>query len=161
MERAVRVVDQVALAQRIERVLAPGMELPGVGERVEDSGHLRFDGRAPDPVELDVQEFNVERRVVDDELGAAHVVQELDGDLAEPRLVGEKLAGDPVDAKRPLLHLALGVDVAVEVVARQPAVQDLDAPDLDDAVAHAGVEPGRLGVQDDLSHARRQCSGAG
>src|SRR5690606_5551220 len=47
---------------------------------------------------------------------------------------------------------ALRIDVAVEVVSGQPAVDDLDAGDFDDSVAQGRVETGGFGIQNDLAH---------
>ena len=43
--------------------------------------------------ELGVQEADVERRVVDEELRALHELDELVGDVGEARLVGEEVLG--------------------------------------------------------------------
>ena len=50
---------------------------------------------------------------MDDELGAADVVEERGRDLGELRL-REVFAGEPMHARRAELHLALRVDVRVE-----------------------------------------------
>ena len=106
----------------------------------------------PELLQLRVQELDVERGVVDDELRAAHVLEKLGGDLGEARLVLEELVGDAVDAQRALLHCPLGVDVAVEMVPGEAPGDQLDAADLDDPVPEPRVETGRFGVEDDLSH---------
>ena len=51
------------------------------------------------------------------------------------------------------MHVALGIDVAVKLAARGDAVHELDAADLDQAVAALGVKAGGFGVEDDLAHA--------
>ena len=56
-------------------------------------------------------------------------------DRGEERLVGEKPGREPMHAKRALGHVALGIDVAMEMVARRQVVEQLDARHLDDAVA--------------------------
>jgi hypothetical protein len=43
----------------------------------------------------------------------------------------------------------------MEGAAGGPAVHELDAADLDDAVTELGFKTGRLGVEDDLSHGAR------
>ena len=79
----------------------------------------------------------------------------------EERLVGEELVRQAVDAIRVLAVAPLRVDVEVQRPTGEPAVHQLDAADLDDAVARFGAEAGGLGVEEDLAHAqaRVDCSG--
>ena len=72
---------------------------------------------------------------------------------AEDRLVGEEGGGQAVDLDGLGRHVALRVDVAVEAAPGRHVVDELDRPDLDDAVAGVRVEAGGLGVEDDLTHA--------
>ena len=60
--------------------------------------------------------------------------------------------GQAVHRDRALRHVALGIDVDVEGAAGRQVVHQLDAADLDQPVAAQRVEPGRLGVEDDLAH---------
>ena len=60
-----------------------------------------------------------------------------------------------VHAQRVRVAGALWVQVVVAVVAGQAPADHLDAADLDDAVAAFGIQPGGLGVQEDLSHRAR------
>jgi hypothetical protein len=53
---------------------------------------------------------------------------------------------------RPLIDLPAGIDVVMEVISRQPAVDQFHAPDLDDAVALGDLEAGGFRIQNDLSH---------
>src|SRR6185437_2206438 len=48
-------------------------------------------------------------------------------------------------------HLALGVHVAMPHAARRDAIDQLDAADLDHAVAVERVEPRRLRIEHDLA----------
>ena len=63
------------------------------------------------------------------------------------RMGAAKAGPAPFDA-------ALGIDVAVEHTAGRHVVHQLDAGDLDDAMAVVGIEAGGLGVEHDLAHAR-------
>ncbi len=45
-----------------------------------------------------------------------------------------------------------GIQVEVQVVAGELAVEQLDTTDLDDAVALIGIQAGGFGVQEYLSH---------
>jgi hypothetical protein len=62
-----------------------------------------------DKIELAVQERDVEGRVVDHQLGAAHEFEELRRDLGKLRLVAQELGGEPVDVERAGLAVALGL----------------------------------------------------
>jgi hypothetical protein len=90
---------------------------------------------------------------VDHQLGAAAVVDELLDDLREARLIGEEGVGDAVHGLGAGVDLPVRLDVAVEVVAGQPALDDLDAADFDNAMALGGLQARGLRVQYDLAHA--------
>ena len=94
------------------------------------------------PPEFGIEERNVERRVVDDEFRAAQELHQLDGDLGEAGLPCKELGGQAVDQQRARIDFALGTQVAVEHPAGAAPVHDLDAADLDDAVALLGLETG-------------------
>ena len=111
-------------------------------------------------LQLDVEELDVERRVVDHQLGATQIVEKLARHIGELGLVLKELVRDPVNAQCALFHRPTWIHVAVEVVPGKPPPDQLDAADLDDAIAESGVEAGRLGVEDDLSHARCGCAAA-
>src|SRR5947209_728649 len=49
-------------------------------------------------------------------------------------------------------HLPLGIEIAVKLPPRFDAIVDFDATDLDHPVAADRVQPGGLGVEDDLPH---------
>ena len=70
----------------------------------------------------------------------------------EARLALEIRARDAVHRERALVDLALGIEVAVESAPGRTAIHELDAADLDDAVAQLGFEARGFGVEDDLSH---------
>jgi hypothetical protein len=60
-------------------------------------------------------------------------------------------------------HSALRANVAMKRLARWGAVDQLNRPNFDDAVAVQRVEPGCLGIDDDFTHRRGvflQCSKA-
>src|SRR5688572_3580534 len=152
VQRALGVVDEVALAQRVERVLLAGVQLLGGRQRVGDARDMLLERRKPGERKLHVEELDVEVRVVDDELGAAHVVEERRRHLGELRLRHEVLAREAVHARRPKLHLALRVEVGVKAALAQAPVENLDAADLDDAVAELGIETGRLRIKNYLPH---------
>ena len=108
--------------------------------------------RGREPFELSVEERHVERRVVNDEFGAAQEFEQLARDFREARLAREELRGQSVHLQGARVDLAIGAQVTVEHPARTSPVHDLDATDLDDAVALLGLEARGFGVEDDLTH---------
>src|SRR5687768_2970384 len=104
---------------------------------------------------LVIEEADVEVGVVDDELGAAHEVEELVAHLREQGLAGEEFAGQPGDLLRARLHVALRIEVALEAAPGRAALEQLDATDLDDAIALFPRQAGRLGIQHHLPHQSR------
>ena len=73
--------------------------------------------------------------------------------------------------RRILMAVAPRVQIEMQVVSGELAVQQLDATDLDDAVTVFGGKTGGLGIQENLSHGslgsgyggrgRRTAAGAG
>src|SRR5690606_20719026 len=86
--------------------------------------------------------------------GTADELEELIHRRGEQRLVAQELQAQAGDFLGAGLHVALGIEVAVEVPAGLAPFQQLDAADLDDAVALLPGKAGGLGVQYDLAHAR-------
>jgi hypothetical protein len=85
---------------------------------------------------------------VDDDFGILHELAQFRGDFVELRLVAQEFGGQAVDRQRRLVRVALGIDIAVEVVAGQLAVEDFNAADFDDAVARAWIQAGGFGVEE-------------
>ena len=71
---------------------------------------------------------------------------------AKRGLSDRKIVGQPVDRFGLARHRPLGIEISVEVAAGLDPVEDLDAADLDHAVAAGRVEPGGLGIEDDFAH---------
>src|SRR5487761_519465 len=145
MQLPARVVDVVALAERVEIVALPRVHLPCEYQRIENAAELAHHERAAGTAQLRIEEGNVELGVVDHELRAADELEELVRYLSEPRLAREILALQAVDRLRAEVDVTLRVQVAMEGVAREPPVDELDTADLDDAVAEGGLEAGGLG----------------
>ena len=155
VQGALRVRHAETLAQRIEAVLLTRELIAGERQRVD---HFRRDGRGRrqiEPLHLFVEESEIERRVVDDPARSACEIDELGGDVGEFRLVAQRLPGQPVDVGGAAVDLALGIDIEVHVTTSEPAINHLDAGDLDDAVAQLRIEAGGFGVEDDVAHQRR------
>src|SRR5690606_2434166 len=84
--------------------------------------------------------------------GALDEAVELVDDLGEARLVGQDLPGQPGHCLRADLELAVRVEVFVESAPGGPALDQLDAADLDHAVALLPGKAGGFGVEHDLAH---------
>jgi len=125
-------------------------------QRVEDLAVLAHPAtRLGQPRQFRVEECEVERRIVDNELSALDELEQLRGDVSEARLPAKELGGEAVHLQRPRVDLAVRAEVTMEDAPCPPAVHDLDAADLDDAMPEFGLEARRLGVEDDLTHQER------
>ena len=63
-----------------------------------------------------------------------------------------EFGGQPVDGGGLRRHVALRVEIDVEGGAARNAVDQLDAAELDQAMALARIEAGGFGIEDDLAH---------
>ena len=57
-----------------------------------------------------------------------------------------------VNLERRFRHVAFRIEVAVKRLAGRKAVDQLDAADLDQAIALEGIKPGGFGIENDLAH---------
>ena len=111
-------------------------------------------GGAAAALELEIEEAEVEAGIVRDERRILDEVEQLLGLLREARLVRQEDRCEAVDRFGLARHVALGIEISVEVPAGLDAVEHLDAADLDHAVAAGRVEPGGFGVENDFPHGR-------
>src|SRR5260221_6898344 len=148
---AVGVVHEVALAQRIERVLPAGVQLACKGQRIGDLGEVLRELAEPGAAELEIQELDVELGVMDDQLGAGDEIQELLRHLGEFRLGAQVFERHAVYPGRAQVDVALGVEVSVELPLADVAREDLYTADFDDAVAKLGAESCGFGIKDYLA----------
>ena len=92
-----RVVDVVALAERVEAVALARVHLPRERQRVDHRAEVAHPAcGARQALQLRIEESDVECRVVDDELRAVDELEQLVDDLREARLLREELVGDAV-----------------------------------------------------------------
>ena len=106
-------------------------------------------------MQLRVQERDVERRVVNDQLRAADELDQLVDDVGEARLLREEFVGDAVHLLRAAVDFAVGPQVTMERAAGLAPIDQLDAADFDDAMALLRLEARGFGVEDDLAHDAR------
>ena len=132
------------------------MHLPCERERVEHAAERRACRPCPDflrePRELRVEERDVERRVVDDQLRVGDELAQLLEDLGKARLPAQEFARESMHLQRARVDLTVGTKVAVELSPRPAAIDDLDRTDFDDPVPEFRLEARGLGVEDDLAH---------
>src|SRR5690554_776509 len=99
-----------------------------------------------------LDEADVKRSIVYDQLGATHKLPEGIRNILEQRLVDQKFVGDTVDADGLGLDLTLGVDVLVIRAPRKAPVDELNGANLDQAVAFPWVDTRGFSIQNDLAH---------
>ena len=90
---------------------------------------------------------------MDHKVGVVDEGQELVDDLGKGRKAREEVLAEAVDLEGFLGHVALGIDVALELRARFDVIDQLQAGDLDDAMSRGGIEASGLGIQNDFTHA--------
>ncbi len=133
---ATRVVDAVTLAQRIQTVALSRMSLAGHQQRIEHRAVIGDVGPIllPQQREFVVDEADIERRVVNDQLRALDELEEFIGHVTKARLVDQKLVGDAVNRDGPLIHFPVRLQIDVVVPPGELAPDDFHTADLDDPV---------------------------
>src|SRR5690606_42021783 len=89
---------------------------------------------------------------MDDEFAAANKVDELLGDVLETRVTGQEVRCKAVHRQRFGVAIAIGVEVQMQVVARQCAVHHLDACDFNDAMTLGRIQARGFSIENDLAH---------
>ena len=145
---AVRQVDLETPAQGVETCRRSGKPHPCQPESIDE--------RAADRISLQARQFSVQKREV--ELGVmnhqpvrTNKGKQLVGERGKGRLFCQKLCGDAMDRESFFGHVAFGIDVSVKFSAGRDVVDELDAGDLDDAMAFAWIQTGRFGVEHDFA----------
>ncbi len=108
-----------------------------------------------DALELRIEEPEIERRIVRDQLVVAEEFQQLVDDLGEARPAGEVCQREAVNARGVFRNVALGVDQSVEMPSGRQVVQQFQRGHLDDPVAKLRFQAGGFRVeQDGAAHLR-------
>ncbi len=105
MPGSMGVVYTVATAERIERIRPHRVLAAGKSQSVDNP--VAADRRQAEPLELRIDEADVEGGVVGDPTGIAEEIDDFLGDIGEGRLVLQELVGDTVDGQRFRVNLAL------------------------------------------------------
>ncbi len=105
--------------------------------------------------ELIVHKADIERRVVNDKLGAFDIFQKFVCHFRKGRFIQQELIGDTVHAERFWVHQSVGFEVDMEVVPRKTTVHHFNGTDLDDLVPFVVradlVHTGGFGIEDNLA----------
>ena len=83
--------------------------------------------------------------------------EQLIGNRAEQGLPSEELCRQAMHGQSIRRHIALGIDIAVKLPSGRHVMNQFDAGDLDDAMALAGIETCRFGIQNDFPHQFLPC----
>jgi hypothetical protein len=147
------VIHLVALAERIQAVALSRVQLPRERKRVQHAA-IMLDRLLclTEPLELVVDEPHIERRVVNNELCTLDEGEKRFSHLVERRLVLERLLADAVHGEGCRIDMPIRAYVLVEMPTGQSPILELDTADLDDAMPLLGLETGRFGVKNDLTH---------
>ncbi len=126
----------VAFAQRVQAVALARMHLTRERQGVDDLADVaRLSRRPRQTLQLGIEEGQVERRVVDDQLGAADELEQLLDHVGEARLLRQELVGEAVHLDGAAVHFSIRPQIAMEGATGLAPVHHLDAADFDDAVA--------------------------
>ena len=155
VQGAVGVVDAEALAESIQRRRGSGKFPARHLHGIDGPGHRH--GRKAQSLELGIEKLQVELGVVDDQPRVGEELQQLGHDLGKDRLVGEESRGEAVDSLRLGRHLAIRLQIALELAARRQMVDQLDGRDLDQPVTGIGIEAGGFSIENDLAHGESLC----
>ena len=113
---------------------------------------LARDRRPADALELGIEKADIEAGIVDHQRRVAEKSDQIVGDLGEEQLVLEEFLAQAVNRHRLGRHAALGIEIAMKSLARRYAVDQLDAADLDQAMALERIKPRRFGIEHDFAH---------
>src|SRR5690606_26120710 len=122
-------VDAVALAKSIQRVRPGRMTAPGQRQGIDDASAGKLG--TPDTGEFGIDETKIERAVVRGQRGVPYELQELIDHLGKAGLVLKELVGQPVYGYGVRRHLAVGIQILVNLATGGDAGDDLDAAQLD------------------------------
>ena len=159
MEIARAVVDLEAPAKRVETNLCSGETPAGQGHGIR--GPARFEGLAAQQLQFAVDKPQVEFGVMNNQGILADEIQKLDDNRGEGRVFGEKLSAQPMNLVGRLGHVALRIDVSLELPPGGQVIGQLQTGDFDNAIAVRRIEARGFGIEDDLTHGTSEQRGGG
>src|SRR5262245_23953099 len=151
---AARIVDAVAQTQIVEPIGPGRMAAARQHQRIDQA--IAADRLLGASLKLSVEEAEIEQRIMRHQRDVLDEGCELVRDLGKVRLVLEELGREPVHRECFCRHVAIGIEIAMEDPAAREPVHQLDAADLDQAVALQRIKTGRLGIEHDLAHRNSQ-----
>jgi hypothetical protein len=107
--------------------------------------------------QLMIDECNVERSVVHDQLGTIDELKQFVDYVTKFWLVLKKFRRQSVHLQRARLAIAFGIQVIVEAAARQPPAQHFQRPDFDNTVAEPRFQASGFSVDKNLAHGLSLC----
>ena len=72
--------------------------------------------------------------------------------MREQRLIFEKIDAQSVNFQGRFRHVAFRVEITMERFASRESIEQLNAADLDQAIAGKRVESRRFGIKDNFTH---------
>ena len=99
-----------------------------------------------------IQEADIEGGIVDHQLGSADIGQEIIDNIGKTGLVLEKLVGNAVNLDGTGIDDTIRLQVDMEIVAGETAINQLDAADLDNPVILLRLEARGFRIENDLPH---------
>src|SRR5580700_2035915 len=149
MRFTLRQIDDEPSAERVQTCRRARKSPAGNGQCVNERANERA---SPKPCQLGIHKGEIEIGVVNNHPVAGNKRDQLVRDGREGRMVGEKFGGEPVHRKGVSRHIALGIDIAVQLAPGGYVVRELQAGDLANPVPRTRVEPRRLGINHYLAH---------
>src|SRR5690554_4886856 len=118
------------------------MQFTSVSQGVRDLGAVLLEIGQAQAGELRIQKAHIERRVVDDDLGASHEDRDLIRNLLYARIARQKVRSKTMYRQRFWITVAVGIQVQMQVIACEIAADKFHARDFYDPVSLCGVQPG-------------------
>lgn len=150
MLRAVAAIYAIASAERIERKLRTRMA--DLGERNGIDHPRQADTFKPAKRQFSIEKTEVETRVVRDQRAVGDEFEQLGSPFGKSWLVSQKGIRKSMHGFRFRGHRSFGIEIGVESASRRHAVHHFDATYLHHPVSARGIQAGRLGVENDLTH---------
>jgi hypothetical protein len=132
---ALRCIDRVSFAQRVETVALAGMQLTCKRQCVENHRVFRDNGqRMFHQPHLVLQEPDVEFGIVDYKFRIPDKFEQVVNDSRKKRLAFQVLATDAMHSLCAFVDISFRIDETVKFTPRQPSIDDFNATDFDDAM---------------------------
>ena len=120
--------------------------------------HARCANRyAPAPLQLHIEEAEIETGIVRNERRIADEFKKLVNLVREQRLVRQEAVGQSMNLLGSRRHGAFGIEIGVESVAGHHPADHFDTSYLHHPVPCLGIKACGLGIEDNLSHSVARC----